>query len=242
MLQEAKDLQNSAVAKLVNVIGQEEKSEYTFKAPTGSGKTYMMADFMNRIIRANQDVIFLVSTLSKSSLAEQNYKSFKTLSENGTFSRLSPFLINSDSSGEGNIFIPLDYNVYVLPRDLYKDKSKLKDTGIFKNFLLSIKGSFSLPQKKRIFVIKGECHIATSNLDELKDYFSVVINFSATPKLSRSQTPDVEITNEEAENAKLIKTVEQGSETDTLENALDKFEKVKGEYTNLLSVNPCFIV
>ena len=53
-----------------------------------------------------------------------------------------------------------------------------------------------------------------------------MINFSATPKLSRSQTPDVEITNEEAENAKLIKTVEQGSETDTLENALDKFEKV----------------
>lgn len=242
MLQEAKDLQNSAVSKLVNVVGQKEKSEYTFKSPTGSGKTYMMADFMNRIICANPDVIFLVSTLSKSSLAEQNYKSFKALSENGTFSRLNPFLINSDSSGEGNIFIPLDYNVYVLPRDLYKDKSKLKDTGIFKNFLLSIKGSFSSPQKKRIFVIKDECHIATSNLDELKDCFSVVINFSATPKLSRSQTPDVEITNEEAENAKLIKTVEQGSETDTLENALDKFEKVKGEYTNLLSVNPCFIV
>ena len=91
-------------------------------------------------------------------------------------------------------------------------------------------------------MIKDECHIATSNLDELKDCFSVVINFSATPKLSRSQTPDVEITNEEAESAKLIKTVEQGSETDTLENALDKFEKVKGEYTNLLSVNPCFII
>ena len=86
MLQEAKDLQNSAVSKLVNVVGQKEKSEYTFKAPTGSGKTYMMADFMNRIISANPDVIFLVSTLSKSNLAEQNYKSFKTLSENGTFS------------------------------------------------------------------------------------------------------------------------------------------------------------
>ena len=75
MLQEAKDLQNSAVAKLVNAVGQKEKSEYTFKSPTGSGKTYMMADFMNRIICESPDVIFLVSTLSKSSLAEQNYKS-----------------------------------------------------------------------------------------------------------------------------------------------------------------------
>ena len=45
MLQEAKDLQNRAVTKMVYVLSQGKK-EYTFKAPTGSGKTYMMADFM----------------------------------------------------------------------------------------------------------------------------------------------------------------------------------------------------
>ena len=50
MLQEARDLQNNAVGSLVNIVLKENKPEFTFKAPTGSGKTYMMADFMNRIL------------------------------------------------------------------------------------------------------------------------------------------------------------------------------------------------
>lgn len=266
MLQEARDLQNSAVSKLVNVLAQNKK-EFTFKAPTGSGKTYMMADFMNRIISANKNVIFIVSTLSKSNLAEQNYESFKNLSENGTFPKLNPFLINSDSSGEGSLFIPTNYNVYVLPRDLYKEKSKLKNEGTFLNFLQVMKGTlFSAVvealettnngdfdkhnhhvfnnqyQNKTLYLIKDECHIATTNLDELNNYFSAIINFSATPKLSWGQTPDVEITNLEAENANLIKKIELGAEDDSLENALEKFEEIKSDYINLLGVNPCLII
>lgn len=70
MLQEAIDLQLNAVSSLCNKL--EQKDELTFRAPTGSGKTFMMADFMNRIISENSDVIFLVSSLSKGGLAEQN--------------------------------------------------------------------------------------------------------------------------------------------------------------------------
>lgn len=242
MLQEVKDLQNKAVSQLVQVI-KENKKEITFKAPTGSGKTFMMADFMNRILHVQKDVIFIVSTLSKSNLAEQNYNSFKEFAENGTFSEINPFLINSESSGEGSLYIPTDYNVYVLPRDLYKDKSKLKNEGTFLNFLQTMRDSlFSESKGKRIILIKDECHIATNNLDELYDYFETVINFSATPKLSRKQNPDVEITNIEAESCNLIKKVELGREESTLNEALDVFEKVQKDYVNELSVNPCFII
>lgn len=242
MLQEVKDLQNKAVSQLVQVI-KENKKEFTFKAPTGSGKTFMMADFMNRVLLVQKDVIFIVSTLSKSNLAEQNYNSFKELSENGTFTEINPFLINSESSGEGSLYIPTDYNVYVLPRDLYKDKSKLKSEGTFLNFLYIMRDTlFSESKGKRIVLIKDECHIATSNLDELYNYFETVINFSATPKLSRKQNPDVEITNIEAESCNLIKKVELGSEESTLNEALDVFEKVQKDYVNELSVNPCFII
>lgn len=242
MLQEAKDLQNSAVTKLVNVL-LEKKKEFTFKAPTGSGKTYMMADFMNRIIDANEDIVFIVSTLSKSNLAEQNYISFKDLTEKGTFPNLNPYLINSDSSGEASIFIPTDYNVYVLPRDLYKDTAKLKKEGTFLNFLQTMTSTlFETSKGKKIYLIKDECHIATSNLDELQNLFSKIINFSATPKLSRRQNPDVEITNEEAESAKIIKEVKEGDENATLEDALKKLEEIKTEYINLLNVNPCLII
>lgn len=242
MLQEAKDLQNSAVTKLVNILTNEKK-EYTFKAPTGSGKTYMMADFMNRIIAANEDIVFIVSTLSKSNLAEQNYKSFKDLTENGTFPNLNPYLINSDSSGEASIFIPTDYNIYVLPRDLYKDTAKLKKEGTFLNFLQTMTSTlFDTSKGKRIYLIKDECHIATNNLDELQNLFTKIINFSATPKLSRRQNPDVEITNEEAEGAKIIKKVEEGDKNATLADALNKLEEIKTEYINLLNVNPCLII
>lgn len=242
MLQEVKDLQNKAVSQLVQVI-KENKKEFTFKAPTGSGKTFMMADFMNRVLLVQKDIIFIVSTLSKSNLAEQNYNSFKELSENRTFTEINPFLINSESSGEGSLYIPTDYNVYVLPRDLYKDKSKLKNEGTFLNFLQTMRDTlFSESKGKRIILIKDECHIATNNLDELYDYFETVINFSATPKLSRKQNPDVEITNIEAESCNLIKKVELGSEETSLTEALDVFEKVQKDYVNELSVNPCFII
>ena len=63
MLKEAVELQQNAVSKLVELI--DERDELTFRAPTGSGKTYMMADFMNRILENDDEVVFLVSTLSK---------------------------------------------------------------------------------------------------------------------------------------------------------------------------------
>ena len=258
MLQEIKDLQNSAVSQLVTLVSARRKKEFTFRAPTGSGKTYMMADFMNRILGSRNDIVFLVSSLSKSELAEQNYNSFCDLSYRGIFPHLNPYLINSEQSSEGALHIPIDCNVYVLPRDLYKKKSKLKDEGTFLNFLETIKGNANLFEGragragKEIFVIKDECHIATKNLDELDQFFSMVINFSATPKLSKGQLPDVEITNAEAEEVRLIKQVKFFDNTASLDSlekknadldaALDEFERVRKDYINQLEVSPCFII
>ena len=45
-----------------------------------------------------------------------------------------------------------------------------------------------------------------------------------------------------AENVKLIKTIEWGEETDTVSDAIAKFEEIKEDYRNLLGVNPCLII
>ena len=250
MLQEAKDIQQNAVKELLEKISL--KNEVTFRAPTGSGKTRMMADFMNRILQKEQDVIFLVSSLSKGNLAEQNYNVFKECSDKNIFPNLNVYLISSESSGEEQLFIPNGYNVYVLARDLYKKKSRLKDGGTLLNFLQQTTHNlFGNGENKRIWLIKDECHQATKNLDELKEsFFEKVINFSATPKLSRKQSPDVEITNEMAEQVKLIKHVELDNEEylDEKERgrhpeiAIQKFEEVREKYVNLLGVNPCLII
>lgn len=240
MLKEVIDLQQNAVSQLVEQI--KTKSELTFKAPTGSGKTYMMADFMNRIIANNPNVIFLVSTLSRGNLASQNYDKFLQYVNNGNFAKLNPYLINTSISTEESLFIPTEYNVYLLPRDLYKNKGLLMMRGAMDNFLNTITTSlFGLG--KQIYLIKDECHIATKNLDLISEnYFEKIINFSATPNLKRGQTPDVEIKEEDAIQAKLIKNIEYGDEEDSVKDALDKFQEIKTQYRNLLNVNPCLII
>ena len=241
MLQEAIDLQQNAVAELFRKTGT--KKEITFRAPTGSGKTRMMADFMSRVIAENTNVVFLVSSLSKGGLAQQNYDTFKSCAEKGIFPNLRPHLISSEISGEESLFIPLDYNVYVLPRDLYKSGGRLMQ-GAMMNFLEQITSNlFGTGLNKSIYLIKDECHQATNNLDTLSNsFFKHTINFSATPNLRRGQNPDVEITDEEAVSVKLIKEVNMGNDGDTVEDAICKFEEIKANYRNLLGVNPCLII
>ena len=97
MLQEVKDLQNRAVTELFRKA-HGTKKELTFRAPTGSGKTRMMADFMNRIIEEQPDVVFIVSTLSKGGLPQQNYDTFRDCVDSGICPHLEPYLINTELS------------------------------------------------------------------------------------------------------------------------------------------------
>lgn len=242
MLQEVIDIQNDAVSKII--LKFEEKDNIIFKSPTGSGKTYMMASIMDKILLNKKDVVFLVSSLSKSGLAEQNYENFLEYSEKKIFKNINPFLISSDSE-EGSIYIPTDYNVYVIPRDLYRKKSKLKDGGYLIKFLEEmIKG-----QGKKIYFIKDECHIATNNLDELQNYYSKVLNCSATPKLLKGEKIDILINEIDAVNAKLIKKVKYNEEEINLENIFDKFKEVKKNYEKAIqdkgfgkAIKPCLII
>jgi type III restriction enzyme len=240
MLQEIRNQQNLAVSALVEEL-KTTKKEITFKAPTGSGKTYMMADFMNRVLAKKRNVVFIMSSLSKGDLARQNYEKFVDYKDSGNFPHLDPYLINSDITGEERLYIPPTYNVYVLPRDLYKEKSRLMQGGAMVAFLRSLSAKEIL-KNKDIILIRDECHVATRNLDDLSDNFHKIINFSATPKLSRGQNPDVEIKVEDAVNSKLIKSIEWGADEETVEDAITKFEEIKEDYRNLLGVNPCLII
>lgn len=238
MLAEIQELQNNAVSNLITAIKTNTKDSYTFRAPTGSGKTYMMADFMNRMLQINSRFIFLVSSLSKSDLAVQNYDKFCEYRDKNYFRYLNPYLMTSSIAGEERLHIPSDFNVYLLPRDLYKKDSRLMQ-GPMANFLTEMRFN----KGKAIIWIKDECHIATSNLDAIApNYFDATINFSATPKLSRGQHPDVEITDSEAEQCGLIKRVVWGDEEGSIKDAIDQFKKIKTDYRNLLGVNPCLII
>ena len=250
MLQEVIDLQNRAVDELINLTKENKLRTITFKAPTGSGKTFMMAKFMNEILKERDDVIFLVSTLSKGNLAEQNCEKFKGYKENGQFKYLNPYLIQSESSNESGPYIDETHNVYVLARDLVKNTSLLVITKAFEKFLINttktiriVDNAISIGEGKSIYVIRDECHQDTNKLDEFNDYFTEIFNFSATPDIkNKKQFPNVVITNDEAENAKLIKKVVKGNDSDGLEEAIKVYKNIKRDYIEKLGVNPCLIV
>ena len=257
MLIEAIELQDRAVKQLSQVVKDRTArgiKEITFKAPTGSGKTFMMADFCNRILTEQDDVIFLISSLSKGDLAQQNFDKFNEYVSKRFFDKLQPFLISSETSGEERLHIPDGKNVYFLPRDKYKEKALLHDQGTLEAFLQKItkyNGMYdnSGTEQKKVYFIRDESHIATNKIeDKLFKYFEVVINFSATPKLSRGQIADVEVREGDAVNCKLIKHIEQpdadkpDDKKDTLEEVIKKFEEIKEQYLNLLHINPCLII
>ena len=243
MLQEAKDLQQRAVADLLRKTASS-KRELTFRAPTGSGKTHMMADFMNSVLAANKDVVFLVSTLSKGGLAEQNFEVFKDCANKGVFPEIDPWLISTEVSGEETLFIPTNHNVYVLPRDLYKKNGRLMQGPMLKFLQTLTENFFGQGMGKKIWLIKDECHQATNNLDDLSEkHFQKVFNFSATPNMKRGQVPDVQITDEEAVQAKLIKRVELNDDENVpVDAAIDKFLEIRRDYNNLLQTHPCLII
>ena len=196
MLDDVKNLQERAISELVQSLS--EKDDVVFKAPTGSGKTFIMARVMDEVISKDDNVVFIVSSLSKANLAQQNYDKFNEYLELGLVQHLNPHLISSETSCESALYIPSVNNVYVLPQALYKAKSKLKGQQAFLKLLLEIKN-----HGRVLYLIKDESHVATNNLDELKSFFTKIINISATPK----KKPDVEISEQDAVNVCLIKRV-----------------------------------
>jgi len=251
--QEARDLQNNAVSDLVEVSQQ--KKYITFKAPTGSGKTHMMADMMNRVLEADPNVVFLASTLSRAELGKQNYDKFAQLASEGSFPNLKPYLVKSEYADEEKPHIPIGYNCYILPVDLYKKGSLLFQTGAMEGFLLSITDSVEQGGlAKHIYLIVDESHRETKNLNNLKGYFKKWFNFSATPKIERGQDPDVEITVQDAVEARLIKSLILNDPPHaTVSDAIDRFRHIKAEYQKHhitdygpngteRGVNPCLLI
>lgn len=245
MLDDVKNLQERAISELVQSLS--EKDDVAFKAPTGSGKTFIMARVMDEVISKDDNVVFIVSSLSKANLAQQNYDKFNEYLELGLVQHLNPHLISSETSCESALYIPSVNNVYVLPQALYKAKSKLKGQQAFLKLLLEIKN-----HGRVLYLIKDESHVATNNLDELKSFFTKIINISATPK----KKPDVEISEQDAVNACLIKRVQYCSSSDygdddfsvdslqykELLKALDYLKECKKDYLEKSNINPCLII
>ncbi|MDR2829990.1 MAG: DEAD/DEAH box helicase family protein [Methanobrevibacter sp.] len=247
MTLEAQNLQNNAVSEIIEAL--KTKTEVTFKAPTGSGKTVMIAELMDKLLEKNKDLVFIVSSLSKSELAQQNDRTFQEWSKNGKnfLKHIDPYLISTDTSNdESGVNLEYNHNVYTIPRDLAKKGGK-----IMSGPLASLMHNFKLSHKKLI-LIKDECHIETKNIDKIADDhdFFKRINVSATPQTTKFIV-DVEITEKDAIEAKLIKhylpTRGEGKsyaedKYHELNECLKLFIDIRKKYQETFNINPCLII
>lgn len=240
MQKEIIELQERAVQSIYKLANKDYKT-ITLKAPTGSGKTHIMANFINKMITNNDNIVFIVSVLSKGRLATQIYDSFNALSLN-VYTKLKPYYVSSGGENSKNteysLYIDDSCNVYVLPTSQYTDNSRIHKERSFINFLEDSKN-----KGKKIILIRDESHIATNKLDLLSNYFYQTINFSATPKDDKY---DVIITEDDAVKSNLIKQVEYIENDielkDDLNEALNKFILELQPFYRKKGINPAFII
>lgn len=227
IINETQTIKINEIISLINyrIKKNSDQKTLTFKSPTGSGKTYMMLKLMNRIIKSDKKIIFIVSSLSINNLATQTFNVFRKNINNFPHLKICANVIGSNETSF--MYIEPNSNVYVLPVDKYKKNSLLKDGpngDLLHDFLDNMKKMFN----KKIYLIKDESHRATKNLEKLEFYFDFILNFSATPK----HHPDIELTINECEEIKLIKHVDRCS--DELDDyGISEYKKIKKNMINI---------
>ncbi|WAM00615.1 DEAD/DEAH box helicase family protein [Mycoplasmopsis felis] len=220
--------QNSAVSKLVdftlNKLITHKKESLYFKAPTGSGKTFMILNYIDKLIdlskyENNLDLVFVIATLSSAELPKQMEESFLEYKYYINNTDLNIQRIESPSNTKKNTKVEKNYqffaeknNVYIMGGASFKKNSILREEQAIESFLNEIKR-----KDYKLIYIRDEAHIGGNiikNKDEVKfeqqmqDNADFVLKMTATPSYDGMI---VELSEKELESdkVKLLKSNKQ---------------------------------
>lgn len=159
--------QKRAVEELVNEYVQSDhqnkKTIIDFQAPTGSGKTFIIANTINRIIQENNlskndKLVFIIATLSSADLPiqmEQNLIEYKT-QINGLFSierKESPSVNQIKNKDTTYNLDPKENKVIILGQSSFGKGRIFTEQGLFEGFLDQVKN-----QNYKLIYIRDEAH------------------------------------------------------------------------------------
>ncbi|MDE5599812.1 MAG: DEAD/DEAH box helicase family protein, partial [Ureaplasma sp.] len=259
--------QTNAVNKLFNQFKNKnngDKSVY-FKAPTGSGKTFMSSELISRIFEYNNSVgiksIVIVATVSSASLPAQFAKKLETYKKYHQFNNYSIEHIHSPSDSKNNKLEQI--------REFELENNKVFVFGISsfgKNKLFTLHNTLDnfIREAKRqnyeIIFIRDEAHIGpdgNANKNDLKNFdfkmensSDFIVKMTATPK---EKIKLIELTIDDLQNddkfllksrSQDIKFDDEKSEEEVIESAIKKFIETKQEYSKLENVviNPAMLI
>lgn len=254
--------QEKAVSDLFNFWRnrylEDVNTKVNFKAPTGSGKTFMIANFIDRLISANngnKKIFFLIATVSTAELPKQlenKFNLYKNFLQNNDI-RISyvesPSKKDSKTKDKNLNLSHKNIDVMIVGKSSFGKGRIFTETGVFEAMLDEIKNDENLD----LVYIRDEAHIGSDtdtsstaelkNLNAFEDLVKNIASFSvymtATPKSNENL---VEITEEDIlnDNITLLKKnsifnlnlndIDHIDGISLLKTACDTFKQIKKRY------------
>ena len=155
--------QQNAVNELVNEFDPNNKNIVYFKAPTGSGKTFMIANVINDITKKyfGEKLLFVIATLSSAELPQQmknNLEDYKYYLDFGTYLNIekvdSPSNSKTNNKSDATHSIIAEKNKILIFGTSSFGKNKIfTEEGVFDAFIDQIKN-----EEYKLIYIRDEAH------------------------------------------------------------------------------------
>lgn len=267
MIYTFKNYQRDAVDELKQYISIGFKStsrkEVVFKAPTGSGKTFMAASLFEEIAEENLSVNFCIlwACPGKGELHKQSFDAVKTyLGGNPVCSLLEDDFFGSRKYIKDKEIVFINWEKLI---------QKDKETGKWANNLMKDQEGMNFidviektkQNGTRVILVIDESHIGASQKARIQEFINtiiipnIVLEMSATPLNNHI---DVEIETQKVVDEGMIKEdvivnqginkedktlAEQDSELLVLQKGYDKRQEIVEEYNKLnIAVNPLVLI
>ena len=243
---ELKEFQIECVNKLLNATTAGLKKEVLVQAPTGSGKTIILLDYIQEYIEENKNTIFVWLTPGKGDLEEQSREKMTKYLPNITSKNIADVLLSGFEAGD-TAFI----NWETITK---KGNTALKDAER-KNLFERINEAYN--RGYNFIVIVDEEHLnKTVKAEAVIDYLkpNYIVRVSATTKKNKEaefiQIDEMDVINEGLITRALYINENVGNNVELkneheylLDLALAKQKAIRKEYKRInVNVNPLIII
>ena len=243
---ELKEFQRDCVNKLLNATTVGNKKEILVQAPTGSGKTIILLDYIEEYFRENKNTIFVWLTPGKGELEEQSREKMNKYLPNLSSKTISEILVSGFEAGD---------TAFINWESITKKGNTALKEAERKNLFERIDEAYSRGYK--FIVIVDEEHLnKTVKAEAVIDYLKAkhIIRVSATTKTNKEaefiQIKELDVINEGLitralyinEKVSNISKVKNEAEY-LIDLALEKQKEIRNEYQkNSIEVNPLIII